>query len=138
MASNTTIKGEYAALKFDQRSIEKGFVSSKPVFDCAYDRIIEKDGCFSRVQIKFVGAEKSSRSDGSSSVRMTRIGHKWQNASTYTEKEVDAIVAYIEAVDKFVWLKPEIFSGKTAISIRYQDAKNGQSKGCYKLCDYEW
>lgn len=42
LASNTTIKGEIASLKVDLRSIEKGFVSSKPVYECPYDRVLEK------------------------------------------------------------------------------------------------
>jgi len=138
MISETTLKGELAALKVDQRAIELGYVSARPVFDCAYDRILEKDGKFYRVQVKFVGSEKSNPVSGSSVVRLTRIGHESSKAKTYSANEVDIVIAYIESLDCFVWLTPDKFADKTVISIRYEAAKNGQSKGCCMLDDCKW
>tara|TARA_Y100000034_G_scaffold95868_1_gene116563 strand:- start:1308 stop:1724 length:417 start_codon:yes stop_codon:yes gene_type:complete len=134
----TTQKGELAALKVDQRAIEKGFVSSKPVFECVYDRVLERDGEFYKVQCKFVGSQKKNPVSGSAVIRLERIGHDHKKAKTYTQEDVDVVVAYIEAVDRLVWLKADKFEGKKAISIRYEPAKNGQKSNVLDIEDVEW
>lgn len=71
-------------------------------------------------------------------IRLTRIGHDSSKARVYSDSEIDVIVAYIESIDKLVWLGPSNFSGKTCATIRYEKAKNGQLKGCVWIEDCEW
>ena len=138
MASDTTIKGELAALRVDQRAIEKGFVPLKPIFECPYDRVLEKDGKFYRVQVKFVGADKMTVSAGCSVIRLDRISRETKKRKTYSSSEIDVVIAYIEAVNKLVWLTPERFEGKVGVTIRDENAKNGQIARCLMLSDVEW
>lgn len=56
----------------------------------------------------------------------------------YQSNEVDAVVAYLPRLGKFGWFPSSVFEGKSNIHIRYEDARNGQAKGCVLLSDYEW
>ena len=134
--SPTTLKGEIACAKFDLRCTEKGLICSRPNLECAYDRIVDQNGKLHRVQIKYADG-KTSHSTGAVVCRLARIGHDYKNPKTY-DKEIDAVVAYVPAIDKLCWFSRSIFSGKKMISIRLEPPKNGQIKDIVLAKDYEW
>jgi len=135
MISETTIKGEIACLKFDEKCLRLGWVSSKPIIECDYDRVVDrKDGKLYRVQIKYAGSSLS-KSEGVAAARLER-GRIASKKKMY-HNEVDAIVAYIPQVDKLCWVNQDEIRGQRSVSLRYGASKNKQSKRCRMAVDYE-
>jgi len=134
--SEAQAKGEIACLKFDLRALEKGGISSKPIIDCAYDRILDIDNNIYRVQIKYANRTfKNSAGAVYLDLRRTTITKK---TLLYQESEIDVLVAYIPVIDKLCWFDDKkIFINRQTISLRYLPAKNNQ-KGYRMIEDYIW
>lgn len=137
MPSETTIKGELACLKFEQRAIEKGAIVSKPTLECEYDRIVDFEGSLHRVQIKYADS-KPSNSEGAVQAGIGKAGTKHGSHKPYTNKDIDAIVVYVPKVNKICWLPPDVWSGKKNLQLRYVKSKNNQTKGIRLVDDYVW
>jgi hypothetical protein len=140
MYSTTTMKGEIACTKVELRAFEKGFVISKPIIECRYDRIVDDGKRLYKVQVKYADG-KHTGATGSSVVGLARRkGRRSSKAGPYYcyNEEIDAVLVYVPSIDKICWFGPESFRGKTSISIRTQPAANGQTKGCVMATDYEW
>ena len=56
----------------------------------------------------------------------------------YTSDEIDVIIAYVDVIDCIVWIDVSIIDDKTQISLRYKQARNGNSKPCHFLKDHLW
>lgn len=141
---HTNVKGAIAEQKVVLRALEKGYVASKPVMDSRYDLVVDDGRKLHRVQVKYANG-KSSHSDGAVQVHLTSWDHDGvsghRNAKqqrTYTRDEVDAIAIYIPKVDEVVWLEPEVFEGKRAITLRYEPSSNNQRKGIHFVEDFKW
>lgn len=129
-------KGHLASIKFDLRAAEKGIVVSVPQIPCRYDRVVEIDGKFFRVQIKYAGG--TTQSSGVASARIKRPRDRQGDLRGYSADEIDAIVLYLPQVDKLCWLEPDCFVGRTELTMRYDESKNGQIANCHFIEDYEW
>ena len=135
---NTNEKGDIAELKVALRAREMGMMVSRPMFDSArYDLILDDGIGLKRVQIKWA-AGKSIQSEGSAYVELRRHNRKEGGQRVYQEGEVDLLIVYLPDVDKLCVFGPEMFVGKRGLSIRYKEAKNGQTKGCLMVEEYEW
>lgn len=137
--SATTVKGEIACLKTEMRAIDKGFIVSKPYIECRYDRIIDDGKKLHRVQIKYAGNKRG----GTSNVKLykySKNGNKkgQDKPSTYSKDEIDAVLVYIEEINKVCWFPSDVFDGKKELNIRTSPSKNGQTKGCLFASDYIW
>ncbi len=137
MASKTTIKGEIACLKFEQRAIEKGAIVSRPSIECVYDRIIDYDGRLQKIQVKYADA-KSPKSDGAVQAHIGKSGKGRGTHKPYEDEEIDAIVVYVPKADKVCWLGKEIWSGKVMLQLRFEPTKNNQKKGVRLVEDFIW
>jgi len=135
--SETQAKGEIACLKFDLRALEKGGISSKPIIDCAYDRILDIDNNIYRVQIKY--ANRTFRNSTGAVYLDLRRTTFTKKILLYQESEIDILVAYIPAVDKLCWFNDKnLFINKQTIVIRYLPPKSNRKKGCRMIDDYIW
>lgn len=136
MPGKSDWKGHLAAQKVELRAAEKGVVCSNPSIPCRYDRILDVDGKLVRVQVKYA-ARKPSHSVGAVSAKLyhtTRAGKD----QVYQRGEVDALLVYIPHIDKVLWFPEDVFIGKKFLNIRYEPAKNGQTKGCLMAEEYHW
>jgi len=135
----TSQKGEIAQLKVQLRAAEKGLTSSRPtVDDCRYDLILDDGQKLWRVQIKYA-AGSSSHSDGCVSVGLRRWnGRDNTNTRTYTRRDCDSLLVYVQPVDKIACLAPALFAEKTCVNIRYAPAKNAQVKNVIMLDSVLW
>ena len=137
MSISKTMKGEYACLKLDERSVEREIVTSKPIFDCPYDRIVDYEGKLHRVQVKYTDSG-SRNASGSVVANIRKTGSDRNRSTKYMESEIDAIVVYVAKIDAICWFPKEIWVGKSALTIRLEETKNGQTKGCLMAKDYVW
>ena len=135
-----TAKGALACAKLDQRALEKGAVTSIPVVESRYDRIVDWDGRLYRVQVKYTdcGAPNSANAV---QVNLRSTGHGGVSRNGYRLHEVDAIVVivvYVAQVDALCWFGRETFEGRTALTVRLAPPLNGQQKGIRYYEDYRW
>jgi hypothetical protein len=137
MTSKTSIKGEIACLKFEQRALELGLIVSRPAVECEYDRVVEIDSKLYRVQLKYADSNPSN-SKGAIQAGVGKTGGKRGSHAAYDPHSIDAIVVYLPKIDRLCWFNREIWSGKKMLNIRYEPAKNNQSKGCRIASDYFW
>ena len=137
MPSETTIKGELACLKFEQRAIEKGAIVSKPTLECEYDRILDFEGKLYKVQVKYSDS-KPSQAEGAVLAQISKAGKKHGSHESYSKEDIDVIVIYIPKVDKLCWIPFDVWNGKKSLQLRYSEAKNSQTKGVRMVADYVW
>lgn len=130
--SKTTKKGEYACLKFELRCIEKDLITSKPVAETVYDRILDDNGKLYRVQIKYASEYK-----GVYPVRLRGCTSSGKHV-LYGTNQIDAVVLYLSGSDKLCWIPIGKIESKTAFQIREKPTKNGQQKGVHWAKDYFW
>ena len=130
-------KADIARIKVEMRALELGVVCSRPVVEgTRYDCILDTGGKLFRAQIKY-GDGKSSCSRGVVAVNLRKQIGKNRN-HPYLEHEVDVILVYLPKIDAICWFGPEIFNGKSALSIRIAPSLNNQSKSCLLASDYLW
>lgn len=135
MRSETTRKGEIAKCKVLLRSYEKGIAVSVPTVDCDYDLIIDQEGKLHRVQVKYAAGKSGASGSVLLNLRRTTRNKK---VLVYEAKNVDAILVYLPATDRVVWLPPKLWAGKTSLTIRYEPTKNNQAKVLLNAKDYFW
>lgn len=130
-------KADFARIKVELRALELGVVCSRPVVEgTRYDCILDTGDRLYRAQIKY-GDGKSTCSLGVVAVNLRKQIGKNKN-HPYLEREVDVVLVYVPKIDAICWFGPEIFSGKSALSIRIAPSRNGQMKGCLLASNYLW
>lgn len=136
MASQKSVKGEMACLKFELRAYEKGGVVSKPTVEVEYDRILDLDGRLYKVQVRWAD-HYASNTDGAVQCHLRRIGRGGEYVKSFKPSEVDAVVFYLPSIDKLVWLSKEHFEGKSAINMRVAPPKK-KDRRCFLVEDFVW
>jgi hypothetical protein len=135
---NRRQKGELATLKAETRAIEKDAVISRPTTEARYDFIVDFAGCLSRVQVKYAGG-KSTSSRGNVVVDFrSRNGTRKSVSSCYKKSEIDVMLVYVPQIDKILWFGPEVFDGKSTLTIRLEAPMNNQKAGLFIASDYVW
>ena len=133
---DTNDKGDLALFKVILRASQKGYIISKPLNDSArYDLVIDVDGVLKKAQVKY-GDGKSTNANG-----VIRVGleKRYGNSTlVYTDKDVDLLLVYMPTTDTICAFSPDLFAGKKNLYIRYQPAKNKQSRNCIFAADYLW
>lgn len=143
MPSETSCKGELACLKFEQRAIEKGLVVCRPIVECSYDRLLEQDGKFLRIQVKYAD-RLAQHAIGAVVANISKSGKRGIQGDRcvprvcYNDDEIDIMVVYIPKIDKICWFERQVWSGKMKLQLRYEPSKNNQTKGCRLASDYFW
>lgn len=126
---NTNSKGDLAIAKVLLIAIEKGYLVSKPLSESSrYDLVIDIDGSLKRTQVKYADGKGSHGSQG---VVRVCLEKRYKNkVLLYDEKVIDLLLVYIPKIDRVCIFRPEVFSGKSNLYIRYEPSKNGQETGC--------
>jgi hypothetical protein len=131
---STAQKGEIALLRVLQRTLERGWLASRPTRDCRYDLVLDDGERLYRVQVKYAG-RRATHCEGAVSLDFTKGGRR---SRTYLEREIDAVLAYVAPAGAIVWLKPEYFRGRRTIQLRYAPTLSGQTNGCLMVAEIAW
>lgn len=125
-------KGHQAKLKVEERCLEKGYIVCYPSTESRFDLVIvSPEGKCSRVQVKYAGA-KSCNSEGSVILNLRRRN------KLYTKEEIDAILAFVPAIGKILWIGPDLFHNQQTLTFRYQPAEIGSGGRPRYVDTYIW
>jgi hypothetical protein len=123
---HSKIKGNIGLLKTILYLLEKGYIPNIPFGDNdRYDVVAEKDGKFTRIQVKYV-----SMKDGIIVVpfkSMTRKAGK-NIMLPYTSKQVDEIWAYCPNTEKLYAISVKSFEGQLQVYLRVDSPKKKVGK----------
>ena len=131
---STAQKVELALLRELQRSVEKGWIASRPTRDCRYDLVLDDGERLLRVQVKYAGRQPCA-CRGMVPLDFTKGGRRNR---TYLDHEIDAVVVYVAPVNVLVWLGPQHFYGRRVTHLRYAPTLSGQKIGCLLIDDLVW
>jgi hypothetical protein len=133
-------KGQIAQLKVELRAAEKGITLSKPLVDARYDYIVDNNGTFERVQVKYAGSKSDVRTPNSITVPLRKWSGNKNNGSyrKYTTDEVDALLVYIPRIEKIIRVDKKEFCGKCSVAIHLGTPASGQQKGILLASKLEW
>ncbi len=125
-------KGQRAEASVSLAAIRKGFFLSKPLYDGGrYDFILDDGSSLKKVQVKYAG---SPTKNGAVKVHLEKKNRN--NKFTYQKGEIDLLLIFYEEYQVVLAFGPEQFHNKTAIQVRFQDAKNNSAVLWWK--DYVW
>ena len=135
-------KAEVAKLKVELRAAEKGWITSRTAEGARYDIVLDNRTRLYRVQVKYVSCA-SANATGAVQVGLRRWAGDGRDkprgrTRVYTADEVDALVVYVPQVDKLCWFNPDMFAGRVAFNLRYEQPKNGQKTGLWFVQDFIW
>lgn len=144
MELTSSQKGEIAKLKVEQRSVELGWVCSRPPEGSRYDLVLDDGKKLHRAQVKYANG-KTGHSQGAVVAGLRKNQGDGRNLKycrskmkTYTKDEIDVVILFVPQVNKLCWFGPKHFHNKTSISVRYQPPQNGIKKGFNRIVDFEW
>lgn len=143
MKLTSSQKGEIAKLKVEQRSVELGWICSRPPEASRYDLVLDDGEKLHRVQVKYASG-KTGHSLGAVQVGLRKNEGDGRNLKycrskmrTYSKNEIDAVIVYIPQVNKLCWFGPKHFHKKTAISVRYKSPIK-DNKHSNMVDDFTW
>lgn len=117
--------------------MELGVICSSPsVEGTRYDCVLDVDGRLYRAQIEYCNCAASHAAEAVT-VRL-KSNTEQGAARCYTREDVDALLVHIPSLGRICLFPQEIFCGKTALGIRLEHARNGQSKGCVYAKGFLW
>ncbi len=126
----THIKGLLGELEFSLYLIQKGWSVLKPTNqNSRYDVVLEKDGKFKRLQIKYC-----TPNNGVIRLELDRPKRKTR---PYGSSEIDYIAAYNSRDHKFYLIPISHFRKQKEIWLRIDKPRNGQNKNIRFASDYE-
>lgn len=118
------MKGDIAELRVASHLIHHGWTVSLPVgARSRYDLVAERNGKFLRIQVKFVTPKK-----GGIDINC-RSSNNW-SVLHYSEKEIDTIAAFDGKTEQIYFI-PVTKINYSSFKIRYDEPKNGQSRGIH-------
>ncbi len=126
----THYKGILGELAFTSRLIEKGFTVLTPINpNSSYDIVTEKDGKFTRIQVKY-----RTPTNGILRVELYR---PLKPNKKYFERDVDAMGLYDPLNHKFYLIPLDIIKTKREFWIRINEPKGRKSKAMHFANDFE-
>jgi hypothetical protein len=130
----THLYGHIAEQKVVTESLKRGYIVSEPIVESRYDLLIDNGEEIKRIQVKYTSDENNGSYAISLQSQCRHNGYRRK----YTQKEVDAVIAYIGEEDSFVLIPPKVFENQKTIKIRFDETKNNQEKFVHFYEDYKW
>lgn len=122
-------KGDVAELVTAAHCLKNGYQVLFPYGeDTRYDFVIEREGVFKRVQVKYV-TPKNGTLDVS-----CRSSNNWSTRA-YTTDEIDILAVY-DSISEAVYFIDAKIMGKRSLMLRLLASKNNQTKGVRDAEDY--
>ena len=109
--------------------MEHGFGILAPLGTERYDLVATKDGQFYRLQVKHVRYDTTTGAIQVHLGSMIKGKGERQQFRKYTGEEIDFIAAYCPDTNEIYYLRMNDFEGKSALFLRVEPPKNGQSAG---------
>src|SRR4051812_42170606 len=134
MGSNSWRKERISLLKVELIAAEKGAIVSVPTSPARYDLVIDWRGKLYRTQVKYA----SSGSKRSSGVVTVGLRRGFGGKRRYLSDEIDVVLVYVPQIDSVCWFGPEVFQNRTGIILRYEPAKNNNTKKITLAQDHIW
>ena len=129
---NAGEKGKLGEALVLSELVKRGFKVSIPFGDYRYDFLVEQDGRYNRIQVKYVG-ELTRKSI--IPVILHSISRKGR--LKYTLDEIDFIIVFFQPRNSFYIIPYKDVAGKSAINIRIKTAENNQVAGVIPSSKYE-
>lgn len=128
--SDTHFKGVIGELEFTSHLIKKGYTVLTPVNpNSCYDLVIEKEGTFTKLQVKYCTPR-----NGTLCVELDR---KQRTTKSYKERGVDAMGAYDSVHEKFYLIPMDKIKTKKEIWLRVEQSKSAQTKNVHFAEEFE-
>jgi len=113
------MKGMLGELEFTAHFLRKGYTVLTPVNpNSSYDLVIEKDGLFQRIQIKYCTPRNG--------IMRVELDRPMRKTLPYKDREVDAMGVYDAVNGKFYLIPVESLTNKTEFWLRTEKPKNSQ------------
>ena len=130
---STTDKGNIGQFFIMADLIQRGFVVLSPAGNHPhYDLVIEKDGIFKRVQVRY-----NTQINGVLFVKLFTVGHGGKS-NFHTIDNVDIIAVYDSTDKKIYYLqRNEIGRVRTILSLRITAPKNNMTKNIRYARDFQ-
>jgi hypothetical protein len=128
---STEQKGQIAQAKVMMEAARKGYIAFLPISQLRYDLLLEREGSFLRVQVKYADS-KSPHSEGAVRVDLRR------RQRLYTREEFDLLLVYVPQIDQVCCFGPDMFDNRHGLQLRLKATLNGQRRGCLIAQDYVW
>ena len=125
-------KGKFGEALVLTELIRRGFKVSIPFGNYRYDFLVEEDGHYNRIQVKYVG-ELTRKS--TITVVLHSISRKGR--LKYSLNEIDFIVVFFKPKNSFYIIPYKDVVGKSAINLRVETVRNGQTSGIIPSSKYE-
>lgn len=117
-------KGLLGELAFTYHLIEKGYIVLDPINqNSSYDLVAEKEGVFTRIQVKYITPYKSRL--------RVELARPKRTALSYAERGVDAMGIYDGLNKKFYLVPVTQIASKDEIWLRLGKPKNSQVKNIH-------
>jgi hypothetical protein len=131
---NTHQKGYIAEARVKLRAIEFGWIVSIPEIEARYDLVLDNGHKLYRAQVKYIAPIRQ----GAIRIDLRKECRNNGKVKRYTASEIDVLIVYTPAPERFFWIPVELFSGMTHISFRLEPPKNNQRKFTRQISDFEW
>lgn len=133
MALTTNQKGNIAETKVIFEASKLGYLVSKPIVDCPYDIVLDdtQSKRLLRVQVKHV-----SPKNGVLSINFYREQRDKSHAA-YNAGNIDMLALYDAVTEEVYFVPVSEIDGKTSITLRLTETKNGQTAGVKFAKDYK-
>jgi hypothetical protein len=129
---STTAQGNIGEFVIAADLIEKGCVVMFPSGgNPHYDLVVEKEGIFRRVQVKYV-----TEKDGVIIGRLYTMGRD-RKMNLHTNKDFDILALYEPKSKEIYYISLALISNATQIVLRVGKTKNKMQKGIHFAKDYQ-
>ena len=126
----THTKGILGELAFTYRLIEKGFTVLTPTNqNSSYDLVAEKEGKFTRIQVKYRTPIKG--------ILRVELYRPLKPDKLYFERDVDAMGLYDPLNHKFYLIPLDVIKTKSEFWIRINEPKGRKSKAMHFASEFE-
>lgn len=131
------IKGEIAQLKVQLRAAELGYFVSRPTVEGRYDCIVDDGEAWHRAQVKYADHRHPS-TENAVNLDLRKQCRNQGSKRSYSKNEIDVLLVYCPETDKVYRFGPEVFHDRNLLTLRFEKAKNRQTKGVIMAKDFEW
>lgn len=123
------------------RAIELGYTVSVPTTPARYDPVLEREGVFLRVQVKY-GGGNAQHSQGACRINFNCWAASGSDGGkrsrTYGSGEIDLMLAYLPATDEIIELPEELYVNRQSVYVRFTPSRNGQTHGINLVSELIW
>lgn len=117
---STYVKGQLANLEVQKRALLLGYHCCIPTVEARFDLVLVTNyGKMYRAQVKYVDSDKRGKTKGVVFLDLRKQTRNEGDKKTYTQCEIDVILAFLPKMNEVLWLPPSVFHNSKGVSLRY-------------------